>query len=150
MRGHPWGGRLIQSCTGNPRWSSFQDTRASSHASDPFPQPRYSHQPVDIFSIRLQQVSICTQTDPTNCRAPLPFPPGPAPAPQTPTQVGEQQCPHGALVCLIGHLWGLRSLVERQQGRCHPQVNRPSGGQGSEGALEKGEPTLIQMRLMVL
>lgn len=46
------------------RCSSFQDSTASVHASDPLPHPRYSHQPVDILGIRLQQVSICTQTDP--------------------------------------------------------------------------------------
>lgn len=27
-----------------------------------------------------------------------------------PTQVGEQQCPQGTLVCLIGHFWGAGGL----------------------------------------
>ena len=52
--------------------------------------------------------------------------------PQTLTQVGEQQRPHGALICLIGHLRGLGSLVGKERGCCHPirdeqaVLNRPS------------------------
>lgn len=42
------------------RCRSFQGARASWNASDPFPYPRYSHQPVQILGIRFQQVSICT------------------------------------------------------------------------------------------
>lgn len=40
--------------------------------------------------------------------------------PQTPTQVGEQQGPQGALICFIGHFWGLGSLAGREWVSCYP------------------------------
>lgn len=46
--------------------------------------------------------------------------------PQTPTRVGEQQCPHGALICLIGYLWGLGSLAGREEESCHPHQGQTS------------------------
>lgn len=157
--------------------SSFEDAETSSNA-EPHPDPRYLHQPVHILGVRFQQVSIYTQTHPADFRhcRPLPPPPlegagagafhlAPPPAPQggprevreadirmsplTLTQVGEQQRPHGALICLIGHLRGLGSLVGKERGRCHPVrdgqavLNRPLFWRA--GALEKGEPILDQV-----
>lgn len=106
---------------------------------DPRPHRRYSHQPVDILGIRLQQVSICNKQthrlraqDRSRAAAlhpappPAPSPPALAPGLSTPTQVGEQQCPQGALVCLVRHLWRLGSLMGRERGSRHPHQGQTS------------------------
>lgn len=86
--------------------SSFKDARTSSNA-EPHPYPRYLHQPVHVLSVWFQQVSIYTQTHPTDCRhcCPLPPPPlegagagafhlAPSPAPQgLPREVREAGVP---------------------------------------------------------
>lgn len=46
--------------------------------------------------------------------------------PQIPTQVGEQQCPDGSLICPIGHFWGLGSLRGREQESLHPHQGQIS------------------------